>query len=397
MASVIAKVRPELLVWARESIGLELETAADKMKVPETRLEAWESGEESPTIPQLRKLGEIYKRPIAIFFLPVPPLEFDALRDFRRVTDRAKGDFSPELRFCIRQAQQRRMAALELAGELGEDLRRHRPTLSLRSGIVQAAAQVRDLLRVELDEQVGWRHERDALAAWIEAAEAADILVFQSSGVTIAEMRGFAISEEQLPVIMLNGKDAVHGRIFTLFHELVHLLLGESGVSDLQGRSDHHSRDDRIEVFCNAVAAEALVPAASLLALPMVARYTNPVEWEEASLDALSRRYRVSSEVILRRLLAVGKTTPEYYDQMRHIWQARARQASISTSTGGPTYPLVPVRNMGHLYIKLGLEAYHSDMITARDLSAFLNMKLKHLPRVEEMVLGGLVRDDILL
>ena len=116
-ASVKALVKHELLVWARTSAHLTVEDAARKAQVKEEQLAAWELGEGQPSIPQLRKLGRVYKRPLAVFYLPEPPKTFDALRDFRRLPAEMAGKQSPELAFEIRRARARREIALDLYQE----------------------------------------------------------------------------------------------------------------------------------------------------------------------------------------------------------------------------------------------------------------------------------------
>jgi transcriptional regulator with XRE-family HTH domain len=103
--SVKALVKPELLVWARTSAHLRVEEAAHKAQVKEEQLAAWERGEGQPSIPQLRKLGRVYKRPLAVFYLPKPPTTFQALHDFRRLPEGAAGEQSPELAYEIRRAR----------------------------------------------------------------------------------------------------------------------------------------------------------------------------------------------------------------------------------------------------------------------------------------------------
>ena len=129
--SVEANVEPALLVWARASAGVEIEQAAKKAGVAPDRVLAWEEGRERPTIVQLRNLATAYKRPLAVFYLPEPPKDFQALRDFRRLPGQVAGSQSPELRFEIRRAHDRREIALELCQELGEEP----PTFPLTASI----------------------------------------------------------------------------------------------------------------------------------------------------------------------------------------------------------------------------------------------------------------------
>jgi transcriptional regulator with XRE-family HTH domain len=118
---VRSKAKPALLIWARESAKYTLEVAAEKAHVKREALEAWEAGEGAPSIPQLRKLAEVYKRPLVVFFLPKPPKDFEALRDFRRLPAGASTE-SPELASETRWAHEMRDVALETCRVLGEDV-----------------------------------------------------------------------------------------------------------------------------------------------------------------------------------------------------------------------------------------------------------------------------------
>ncbi len=142
---------------------------------------------------------------------------------------------SPQLRFEIRRAYERREVALELY----ENLEESPPGFEFRADIAQdpeaLAEQIRDLLHITYEAQVAWRTPHEALKAWRSALEEIGVLTFQASGIDIAEMRGFSISDRPLPVIVINGKDGPRGRIFYLAHEFVHILLDNGGLCGSRG------------------------------------------------------------------------------------------------------------------------------------------------------------------
>lgn len=125
-----AIIRPELLVRARQSSGYDIAAAAAKVKVTEDRLRSWESGDARPTIAQLRNAARTYKRPLAIFYLPAPPVDFQPLRDYRRVPDPQLGRLSPELLATIRRARAVRETAIDLS-ELADEPVASAPRLGL--------------------------------------------------------------------------------------------------------------------------------------------------------------------------------------------------------------------------------------------------------------------------
>jgi transcriptional regulator with XRE-family HTH domain len=265
-----ANPNPALLVWARESAGLSVEIAAKKAGVKPERLFAWEKGdEERPTFAQLRKLANIYKRPLAIFYLAEAPLKFQPMHDFRRVADHeGQGAQSPELTMEIRKARDRRDWALDLSDDIEAEPPKIERALALTDDPEQAAIEVREFLRASLESQKTWRTQYEAFREWRLLIENAGILTFQANDVAVDEARGFSFAERPLPVAVANIKDAPRARIFTLLHEVTHILLSDGGICDL-----HESIEDeasRIEAFCNRVAGAVLFPRAALLSSDVV-------------------------------------------------------------------------------------------------------------------------------
>jgi Zn-dependent peptidase ImmA (M78 family) len=378
-----AIVKPELLVWARESAHFQPHAAAKKAKVPVERLLEWEAGETSPTINQLRILANIYKRPLAVFFLSEAPKQFDVMRDFRRLPGTVRAEYSPELALAVRRARFRREIAMELAEDLELDVPRlafdARPLIQTPN---QFADKARTLLHVTLQEQYQWKEQYEALNAWTAAVERLGVLVFQTSAVDMQEMRGFSISEPVYPVIVVNAQDSPRGRIFTVLHEFAHLLLHSGGLCDT-----HETRQtDSEEVLCNLVAGAILVPEAALLeALRPMAAALKRGSIEDAELTILSRKFAVSHEVVLRRLLTLGRVSLEFYRKKRdelHGAYTREREHE----EGFAPHHQVVVRDLGKQYIRVVLGAYHQEAITSSDVSDYLGIRLKHLPKIEQAV-----------
>src|SRR5215510_4948925 len=256
-----ALVKPAMLRWARESLNLPINEAAKKIGVKPSKLSAWESGESTPTIGQLRKAAAVYKRPLAVFFLPQPPRDFDPLRDFRRLPDQTRAVPSPELNLEIRRAHVRRETALELATALGIDPPRLRAVSSNLHDSDRLAQEARQILGVSLQQQCAWRGPYEALLGWIAALERIGVLVFQTGRVSLDEMRGFSISAEPFPVIVVNAKDSPRGRVFTLIHEFAHILTNRGGLCDLHTTARARTQEEETEVSCNQVAGSLLLPA----------------------------------------------------------------------------------------------------------------------------------------
>ncbi len=384
-AHVRAIVKSELLVWARESIGLKPEEAAKKAGITQERLAAWESDREAPTINQLRTLARIYKRPLAVFYLPEPPRRFDAMRDFRRLPERGTREHSPELNLAIRQARVRREVVVELTRELGSRL----PQIQFNAAAVRSDADgfaeaSRRLLGVELTEQFSWRDKYKALNKWIAAVERTGALVFQTSDVDLREMRGFSLYEPVLPVIVANAQDSPRGRIFTILHEFAHVLLHSGGLCDLHERSQPNNDNERTEVFCNRVAGAILVPREALRA-EMRSAGPQPLKTSlDATVGGLADKFSVSQEVVLRRLLSMGIVSQTLYQTKREDYLKRYVEGKPAGGFASPS--VLAVRDLGRQFVRVVVDAYRQEAITSADLSEFLGVRLKHLPKIEQAV-----------
>jgi len=377
-----ALVKPDLLRWARETAGLTQEAAARKVGIKPDRISEWETGALNPTVPQLRKAADVYKRPLAAFFLQAPPVEPAPPHDFRRPHGDEISAASPALRLELRRARRRRAVARQLADELGIAVPLFRLRTTLDEDPELVAIRGREWLGVQLGEQERWHGRYEALNGWISALEARAVMVFQTGDVGLDEMRGFSLPEREFPVIVLNGKDSPRGRTFTLMHEFSHLMLDRGGVCDpSQMHMPPHTPNARVEVFCNWVAGAVLVPPRELLSDPRISDVQGKREWPDSVVSALADRFAVSREVILRRLLTLGRTTEAFYRRKRaEFLAAYQHQTARQREERGFAPPSrLAVRNNGRRYTRLVLEALERDRITPADVSDYLGVRLKHL------------------
>lgn len=390
-ARIKATVTPAVLRWARERSRISLAVAAKRAAVAEDSLESWEKGESLPTLNQARKLANLYKRPLAIFYLPEPPLDFDTLKDFRRLPESEK-EQSPALAYEIRRAHQRREAALELFADLnGEDP----PALKLRIAQNQnpeeIGLKVRQLLGVSIQDQTSWNTDHKALNGWRSAIESKAILVFQASKIDVEEMRGFSINDRPFPVIVLNIADHPLARAFTLLHELAHVLLSNAGICDLHEKNG--SGSSSVEVFCNHVAGATLLPHAALTGHSLVQQKGKRSTWNLSELGRVSKHFCVSREVVLRRLLEFDLITQQHYrssrDEILKQWKQSQLAKSETKSDGGFAPPdVMAVARAGKFFTRLVLNGYRENMITGSDVSDYLEVKLKHLGSIREQTFG---------
>jgi Zn-dependent peptidase ImmA (M78 family) len=391
-ASVKAAVAPAVIRWARESYGLSVQDAAERLHVHPDRIAAWESGEDRPTIGQLRRASEVYRRPFGVFLLSEPPAEAQPLpHDFRRLPGEVPQPKSERLTYQLRLAAERRLQALELYEDLGERPEPFPVRARLGEDAERLGQAIREAVKVTVEEQAAWRTPEAALSAWKAKLESVGILVVQFSRVDVREMRGASVVEFPLPVIALNSKDSVAGRVFTLFHELAHISLGEASLCDIDEDHARPPQEQAVEVFCNTVAGAVLVPREAILGHRLVqAHHERLVEWSDEEIDALRRHFAVSRFVVLRRLVSLGRASDAYYARRHRAWAEELAQRETARADRDVYVP--PPRKAlsatGKEFARLVLRAYHEDHITLSDVSEYLRLKVRHLPELEREAFG---------
>jgi Zn-dependent peptidase ImmA (M78 family) len=249
---------------------------------------------------------------------------------------------------------------------------------TLDEGTEEAATHLREALGVTLPQQESWRQDYEAFKEWRLLFEKAGILTLQATGIELSEARGFSISMKPLPVVVVNIKDAPRGRIFTLLHEAVHVMLNDGGICDLH--------DEDAEAFCNRVAGATLFPKESLLQSAVVRRHRRgDVTWTDFELQQLSRQFGGSREAALIRLLSLGLTTQDFYDRMRtqflKIYAEQQRQRQEAEGFAPPH--VIAISSAGPLFTSLVVESFNRDKITASDVSDYLQIRVRHLRELQ--------------
>jgi Zn-dependent peptidase ImmA (M78 family) len=383
--SIPALINPAMLMWARESAGLTIEQAARKIGIVADKLAACEANEARLTFPQLMKAAREYRRPVSLFYLDAPPAGWLPIQDLRRLAG-IEGGLSPQLAFVIRQARERRELALELRAELNEPVTPFTLTATTDDDVEMLGTTIRAYLGVADGQQQQWK--RRAFDAWRLAMEARDVLVFMVPRLKLTEMRGVAIAEREMPVILVNGQDRTGGRVFTLLHEFCHLAIRQSGVSGT-GSDQDDAPNPTVERFCNAVAAAALMPKDWLLSESLVRRKGSAKTWDDDELEALALRFGVSREAILRRLLTLGRTSQALYDGKRAAFLEEYARLDKKKSGGGPEYHIQMLGQLGRAFTRLIFHGYHERRLTLRDVANHFNMQVKLVPAMERAAFGS--------
>jgi len=390
MAHIEALANPALLIWARQSAGLTQEAIAKKVGVKVDRILAWETGQERPSVAQLRNFAVATKRPLAVFYLAEAPRSFDALHDFRAGTSPAGAPAtSPDLTFEIRKAYDRREWALELMSDIQLTPANLTVSVTLDEDTEVAAGKIRGALGVRTDTQAQWRIDNEAFREWRALLERIGILTFQATGLELEEARGFSISLNPLPVVVVNIKDAYRGRIFTMLHEVTHLALNEGGICDLDD-NQRRNASARIEAYCNRVAGAILFPKNDLLATNELRSHrSGDMSWSDAEIQSLSRRFGGSREALLVRLLSLGRTNEAFYYKKRDVYRLEYAKWREQRKEGFAPPHVVSLSSAGPLFTTLVIENFNREHITASDVSDYLQVRVKHLPEIQRDYSGS--------
>lgn len=384
MANSVTAVQASVLQWARESQGLSVDEVARQMKRDPAEITAWEAGDSAPTYVQLETLAyKIYKRPIAVFFWPQPPQEPEPEREFRTLPEFDLQDLTADTRYQIRLAHSLQLSLKELndGRNAAQRVVFRDLALSTTDNLAQKAKQVREYLGISLETQSTWRNGEVALKAWRNAVEDAGVFVFKHA-FKEKEISGFCLLDNEFPIIYLNNSTSKTRQVFSLFHELAHLLFHINGISkfDPSYINALEPRERHIERFCNAFAAELLVPAADFDAQLREFR-----RLDELAVEGLSNRYSVSRKVVFRRLLDKQLISQELYEEKSAEWAA---QAAKRDGTGG-NYYATQASYLGEHYLKLVLGKHYQGRLTLEQVAEYLGVKPKNVAGLEEFALQG--------
>lgn len=381
----VVGIQPAVMQWARESIGMSREDVAGRLNRRPEDVSDWESGVDAPTYVQLEKLAyEVYKRPIALFFLPEPPKENRPQHEFRTLPAFDLSNLASDTFLHIRKAHAYQIALNELfdGKNPGEKQVWEVCSLTLRHSPITAAATIRRALGITLELQASWSTDDEALRQWRQAIERGGIFVFKNS-FKQQEISGFCLRDDKFPIIYLNNSTTKTRQIFSLLHELAHLLFNINGLSKFDRsyveQLPHYER--KVEVFCNAIAAEILIPSSDFS--QQIAELPQQMESAtDATFARLARRYSVSREAVLRRLLDLGRVGQPFYEEKAKEWNGQKNKGE-----GGGSWYATAGSYISDKMLKEVFGRYFRNQVTADQAADYLGVAPKNLHGLEERVL----------
>lgn len=387
-----AFVTPELVRWARERNNLTADAVAQKINVAVARLMAWEQGEERPTFRQAQNLAQKLNVPFGFLFLSAPPTEEIPLPDLRTLTGAPLRAPSPDFLDLVNDVLRKQQWYREY-----QESEEAQPVpfigrFTLSDSPERIAADIASTLGINDAMRQDAQNWEQFLQEFIRRAERAGVLVLRSGIVEnnthrrldVEEFRGFAISDGLAPLVFVNAQDAKTAQIFTLAHELAHLWLGESGISNPDHMRRPSQQLNEIDRLCDQVAAETLLPSRDF-----------QLRWRdwrsiETNLQTLATRFRVSQFVVLRRAYENGKVMFEdyraYYQELVANLRPRGSQG------GGDFYRTLLARSSRTLTFAL-LAATAEGRVSDRDAARLLNVKVRTVNDIRGRLLTGRLSD----
>jgi Zn-dependent peptidase ImmA (M78 family) len=368
-----AMIQHDILRWAVERAQISIEILSKKLSVKADKIEKWLNGEAKPTFKQAQNLAEKLHIPFGYLFLSELPREELPIPDFRTIRNEPTYHISPYLTELIFDLDRKQHWYREYVIDNGYEELGFVGSASVSVPITVLAKEIKEVIQ--------WQHafeksktKEDFIYELSRHVEGIGIMVMRSSyagsatthTIGVEELRGLAIADRHAPLIFLNSTDAKSAQVFTLAHELVHIWIGESGISDLDFLSNH---EEHIEKYCNNVAAEMLVPEEELKVL-----------WDQhkqviENCKTIALRYYVSDFVVLKRIYDLGyigyDTYKRHYDYLLEEWQ---KIKSQQKSSGGNYYNTKPAKESRRFSTAV-VEATLEGKLFYRDAMALLNIK----------------------
>ncbi|MFM7884690.1 MAG: ImmA/IrrE family metallo-endopeptidase [Microcystis panniformis] len=379
MGEKLTGVNPKIIQWARERARYSLESVAVKFKKDVSVIEKWESGEDFPTYSQLEKLAEIYKRPLALFFFPEPPLEAEEKQEFRTLPDFEIENLAADTIYALRQAKAMQLSLQEINNGINPSTKKIFQDIAVSSSddLRKLAEQIRNYLNVTLEEQLTWNDQETALKKWRSAVEEAGIFIFKRS-FKQREISGFCLIDLEFPIIYLNNSTEKARQIFTIFHELAHILLQTNGITKSDDRYINSLKGENkyIEIFCNKFAAEFLLPNhvfSEIIRETVVNVNDND---NDKIISKISSDYKVSREVVLRKLLDNNFISQKEYSLKVSEWYSEqvGKSQDKNKKSGGNPYAN-QATYLGENYLKLVFNKYYQGQYDIERVADYLNIK----------------------
>lgn len=381
-AKNFAYINCEMLKWAREQSPIELEDIPIIIKgMRSEQVEKWEKGIEYPSITEAKKLVNLYDIPFASLYLTdLPKKDNTTYIDRRTYKDSLDVGISYELWKEINRLKSCRESVIEVFEvdkykSIFEDL-------NTNATLEEIAMNVRKLFKIETPFKNKSEYNNKAFNFFRSIIEKNGILVLQIEGISINEIRGISLNYNIFPIIAVNKSDSDRAKVFTLFHELSHLIRRTSNLCLI----DFNEREDEEEKICNNLAANILIPKEVLNISIQNIDLSN-----DKAIEKIADKYAVSKFVIIKRLYDLNKINfalykskyDKYLNNFNEIKEIKRKQGQKIIVTQDKKL----ISSSGKLYPKIILDAYYDGKISFGEVCNTLNINARYIENIERMVM----------
>jgi len=379
-----AFINRSMLRWARERSYPTVEEAAKTLKVNVDNLDAWEQGGSLPTFHQAQDLAKKLKIPFGYLYLSKPPNERLPLPDLRTRSGMPPLKPTPDFLEVLYDALRKQEWYREYLKSEGVERIPFLGRFNIKSHINDVAEDIRQVLRLDDSLRSECRNKDDFLNGFVQRAEKAGVLVMLSGivannthrGLDEGEFQGFAIYDDIAPLVFINKNDFLSAQIFTLAHELAHIWIGLSGISNLAYLQKAQQQPHSYERVTDAIAAETLVPQDGFLL-----RWNGRSTIDE-NLENLTRLHCVSAFVILRRAYDLNKIDFQMY-QSKYS-ELRTSIKPKKKGGGENTYPSGVFSRNSNTVTSTLLHSMAEGKVSPKEASDLLNVRMSGLRGLEQ-------------
>jgi len=373
------EVKPEILKWVIGSSGWNEEEITKKLKISQNILNSWLTRETKPTLRQVEDLAKIVKRPLTVFFLSEVPKEKPLPKDYRMLPEK-EGKFDKKTILAIRRARRLQKISKELSENLNASLIKTIPTIKLSENPKEIAEKYRAEFKFNEETQKKLKTPYEVFNFLRDIIEDKNIIVFQIP-MPVEDARGFTLADDSPAVIVVNLKDLIEARIFTLMHEFGHVLLNESGVS-MPENTLFIKNVAGVEKWCNEFSSAFLLP--ETLAKAEFSK-NKDVIIETKTLNKLSRAYKVSKAMLLYNMSKLNFISKQQYDAVLERYKPEIlkpkEKAEKKVRFKLPADKQC-LSERGQRFVSLVVNNVDKGFITHSDALDYLSIKAKNLDRV---------------
>lgn len=380
----------EILKWARETAKISIEDASKKVSVSPERFLTWENGTDFPTIRQAKILAKYYRRPFSLFFLPEIPKDFHPLQDYRR-------DDSKELDtasiFIIRDIQEKQNWISDFFEEIGEEKLPFVGKYTINDNPEIVAMDILNTLNINPS-----NYQKTPINEWVEKAEKAGIFISRSSYLHSRLVldrdliQGFAIADDYAPFVFVNSKNWNAPQLFTLVHEIAHIWIAKSGISneiEIDFTEKPKSKYHPVELFCNQVAGNALMPREFITQFGSETFESNNLIFKQA------RQLGISSFALLVRALNLKLISQPKYQALKEdakdefekfLEREKLKKEKQKERKGGPDTYLLRMNKNSKLFTRIVMDSFKSGSLSPSIASNLLNTQINNFQKFEKLL-----------